>query len=257
MNATALHQYIRQPKALSASSLEEIKQALAAYPYFQTLKLLYLKNLYLLQHPDFAKELERLAVSVADRRVLYYLLKGKEWAHESEETKEEPAPSAGHAFDLIDAFLASDKSMGEGKGTDEALIPEPLAASDYLHWSEAQPQEPAPESAPREEVKLKHQDLIDSFIEQGGEHHPNLSLEDRAQEPEEPEKEPETEEHVSIQSLDDTYFTETLARIYIKQKRYDKALQIIRNLNLKYPEKNIYFADQIRFLEKLIINTKK
>ena len=198
-----------------------------------------------------------MAVGVADRRVLYYLLKGKEWAHESEETKEEPAPSAGHAFDLIDAFLASDKSMGEGKGTDEALIPEPLAASDYLHWSEAQPQEPAPESAPREEVKLKHQDLIDSFIEQGGEHHPNLSLEDRAQEPEEPEKEPETEEHVSIQSLDDTYFTETLARIYIKQKRYDKALQIIRNLNLKYPEKNIYFADQIRFLEKLIINTKK
>ena len=241
MNATALHQYIRQPDALSASSLEEIKQALAAYPYFQTLKLLYLKNLYLLQHPDFAKELERLAVGVADRRVLYYLLKGKEWAHESEETKEEPAPSAGHAFDLIDAFLASDKSMGEGKGTDEALIPEPLAASDYLHWSEAQPQEPAPESAPREEVKLKHQDLIDSFIEQGGEHHPNLSLEDRAQEPEEPEKEPEAEEHVSIQSLDDTYFTETLARIYIKQKRYDKALQIIRNL----------------FLEKLIINTKK
>ena len=38
---------------------------------------------------------------------------------------------------------------------------------------------------------------------------------------------------------------------------YEKALQIIQNLNLKYPEKNIYFADQIRFLEKLIINTKK
>jgi len=26
---------------------------------------------------------------------------------------------------------------------------------------------------------------------------------------------------------------------------------------LKYPEKNAYFADQIRFLEKLIINTKQ
>ena len=33
--------------------------------------------------------------------------------------------------------------------------------------------------------------------------------------------------------------------------------EIIKNLNLKYPEKNVYFADQIRFLEKLIINTKK
>jgi thioredoxin-like negative regulator of GroEL len=58
-------------------------------------------------------------------------------------------------------------------------------------------------------------------------------------------------------SLEDSCLTETLARIYIKQKRYDKALQIIKNLSLKYPEKNVYFADQIRFLEKLIINTKK
>ena len=64
-------------------------------------------------------------------------------------------------------------------------------------------------------------------------------------------------EDISIKSLDDTYFTETLARIYVKQKRYDRALQIIKSLSLKYPEKNIYFADQIRFLEKLIINTKK
>ena len=64
----------------------------------------------------------------------------------------------------------------------------------------------------------------------------------------------ETELH---RPLNDSYFTETLAHIYIKQKRYEKALLIIKNLNLKNPEKNAYFADQIRFLEKLIINTKK
>ena len=57
-------------------------------------------------------------------------------------------------------------------------------------------------------------------------------------------------------ATDDTFFTESLAKIYIKQRRYEKALQIIKKLSLKYPEKNIYFADQIRFLEKLIINTK-
>ncbi len=55
---------------------------------------------------------------------------------------------------------------------------------------------------------------------------------------------------------DDGFFTETLARIYIKQQRYEKALEIIKKLSLKYPKKNTYFADQIRFLEKLIINTK-
>ena len=55
---------------------------------------------------------------------------------------------------------------------------------------------------------------------------------------------------------DEGVFTETLARIYIKQGQYSKALEIIKRLNLKYPKKNVYFADQIRFLEKLIINNK-
>jgi predicted Zn-dependent protease len=53
---------------------------------------------------------------------------------------------------------------------------------------------------------------------------------------------------------EEEYFTETLARIYVKQGRYSKALEIIRRLSLAYPKKNAYFADQIRFLEKLIIN---
>ena len=56
---------------------------------------------------------------------------------------------------------------------------------------------------------------------------------------------------------DEGYFTETLARIYIKQGRYSKALEIIQRLSLNYPKKNAYFADQIRFLNKLIINNNK
>ncbi len=49
-------------------------------------------------------------------------------------------------------------------------------------------------------------------------------------------------------------FTETLAKIYIKQGKFEHAIEIIRRLSLKYPKKNRYFADQIRFLEKLIAN---
>lgn len=54
----------------------------------------------------------------------------------------------------------------------------------------------------------------------------------------------------------ESFFSESLAKIYIKQRRYAKALEIIRKLSLNNPEKNVYFADQIRFLEKLIINVK-
>lgn len=37
-------------------------------------------------------------------------------------------------------------------------------------------------------------------------------------------------------TIDDSFFTETLARIYLKQHRYDKALEIIRSLYLKFSE---------------------
>ena len=43
----------------------------------------------------------------------------------------------------------------------------------------------------------------------------------------------------------------------IKNGNYRKALQIITELSLNNPEKSIYFADQIRFLKKLIINENK
>ena len=71
-----------------------------------------------------------------------------------------------------------------------------------------------------------------------------------------PQEEHDDSQQDDSDDTDEEYFTETLARIYIKQGRYQKALDIITRLSGKYPHKNAYFADQIRFLEKLIINNK-
>ena len=46
--------------------------------------------------------------------------------------------------------------------------------------------------------------------------------------------------------------TETLARVYLEQKKYKKALQAYKILSLKYPEKNSFFASQIKVIQKLI-----
>lgn len=51
--------------------------------------------------------------------------------------------------------------------------------------------------------------------------------------------------------------SQSLAKIFIKQGRYERAYEIISNLSLNYPEKSVYFADQLRFLRKLIINSRK
>ena len=94
------------------------------------------------------------------------------------------------------------------------------------------------ENAPQ----LKHQDLIDRFITED----PHIK----------PVGDFDVAEPVVIDNTNvtDSIFTESLAKIYIKQGQYAKAIRIFEKLNLKYPEKSSYFADQIRFLKKIIEN---
>ncbi len=49
----------------------------------------------------------------------------------------------------------------------------------------------------------------------------------------------------------ESLMTETLARIYIEQKNYSKAIQSYQILSLKYPEKSSLFADQIQAIKVL------
>ncbi len=55
------------------------------------------------------------------------------------------------------------------------------------------------------------------------------------------------ENHVPTDEL----MTETLARVYLAQKNYKKAIQAYNILILKNPEKSGFFADQIRAIKKL------
>ena len=58
---------------------------------------------------------------------------------------------------------------------------------------------------------------------------------------------------ISIETLasENELMTETLAKIYLKQQKYKKAIDAFRILSLKYPEKNAFFADQIKKIKKL------
>ena len=72
----------------------------------------------------------------------------------------------------------------------------------------------------------------------------------------EPPTEMSPEDHPKevTERQDDSSLRESLAKIYIKQHRYDKAFEIIHSLSLNNPKKSVYFAYQMRFLKKLIKN---
>lgn len=93
--------------------------------------------------------------------------------------------------------------------------------------------------------KLQHADLIDRFITENPHIKPVGEVSVTASENTTPEKEQVT----------DSIFTESLAKIYIRQKQYAKAIRIFEKLNLNYPEKSSYFADQIKNLKNLIENS--
>ena len=203
MEQRLLQDLMQHPERLDAQSLSQLRELLEKYPYFQTARLLYLKNLYVLGDPSFEKELRESALYVADLSVLFYNIEGGQFLIERhEQTALQQTASTDRTLDLIDRFLS------EMSGEQPTELPElrPESAMDYTSIL-ARDCKPAATAEPEEET-------------------------------------------------DELYLTETLAKVYIKQKRYEKALEIIQGIYLKNPEKNAYFADQIRFLEKLIINAK-
>jgi tetratricopeptide (TPR) repeat protein len=91
--------------------------------------------------------------------------------------------------------------------------------------------------------KTKKTELIDKFIENNPKITPARDLVDIQLKP--------------IEIPDTTHLmTETLARVYLEQKKYQKAIQAYEILILKYPEKSIFFADRIQNIKILQQNNQ-
>ena len=253
---------INHPERLNRDTLYELRSIVARYPYFQTARLLLLNNLYLLHEPDFGAELRRSVLYISDRAALSRLIEGYMDRVLPDEVPEQETAGLDRTLSLIDAFL--------GTLPDEAdTLHLPIdAVGDYatrfLAGGVEEEEQPV-EVAPAEEMDLidrfiSQQSVVDSPLSEMPPVEPNEMMVEEVPVPignsevAVVENNDEEEAVNEEESLDESYFTETLAKIYIKQRKYSRALEIIRSLYLKYPEKNIYFADQIRFLEKLIIN---
>ena len=245
-----LTEFINHPERLDKETLYEFRSLLTLYPYFQTARLLLLQNLYLLHDPTFDEELRRAAIYITDRKVIFQLVEAAHYEIRGRRKEEKALPAAegggSRTMSLIENFLDSIPKDEEDGQQKTPRKPTPAdAAVDYVAYlleSEGMTEDEKDDTPP-----LRGQKLIDNFIRQDT---GRIVLNEK------PEFTPQvtTEED---KDGEEEYFTETLARIYVKQGRYSKALEIIKRLSLAYPKKNAYFADQIRFLEKLIINSKQ
>ena len=244
---------IKHPEMLDRDTLYELRSTLALNPYYQTARLLMLHNLYLLHDASFDEELRKAALYVTDRKVMFNMIEAAHYrirnGNGNKNGNENGNDRVNRTVTLIDTFLDSIPPDEEEKA-DKKRKPTPAdAAVDYVAYLLAS--EDQEENSEDRAPQMKGQDLIDTFLEQeqGRIMLAELPSTTTADEPQAVSDGQQEEE-----DTDEEYFTETLARIYIKQGRYQKALDIIGRLNEKFPQKNNYFADQMRFLEKLIIN---
>ena len=240
-------EYILHPDRLNKDTLFALREEVALHPDFAVARLLYLHNLFLLHAPEFNDELRRSALLLPDRRAIFEIVEGRNYRlEELERTSDDEAaalPAAKRTEQLIDDFLLRTERADPAASRKVAAD----AANDYTYYL-LQMDDAEPESDESNESDHRH-DLLDGYLEN--------APTGRIQLNENPEYLPEERaDNTEGIDLDDDYFTETLAEIYIKQGRYEKAIEIIRKLNLNFPKKNTYFADQIRFLEKLIVNDK-
>lgn len=293
MNITDFYKLVELKQEPEESMLLRLQALTKRYPFFQAGIFTYIKCLYVSSSSNFNSELQRLVPFVQDRRALFYYVLSSEFAQfdkqgstklsqsrtdalidaffdtlgDGEAERELEHAIANASMASLDYFSylesATKAELDKTPAVEQAII-EGLSRDNRLE--EAPPLSVvqddssslnSTEALEEEEVitPMKHQSIIDNFIFKA-EDLSNIRVKiDRSLADDYDEDAPYNEELGNEKELDDDFFfTQTLANIYIKQKKYKRAYEIIKRLSLNYPEKNIYFADQLSFLEKILKN---
>ena len=227
----------------SESSPVELKQLVERYPYDQSAWIDYLTRLIKLGSETLDDKIRTSSLFVPDRKVLYYMIEGYKYAIKpinegiAEKRKNPKENSSSNAINidagntdrtltLIDGFLIK---MPDGQPKRRMTLAD--AATDYATYL-AQQYEMEEAGHASDNVESQMQDT-DPVPVDGEYTRDRLEL---------------------VGKTENT--AEILAKKYIQQGKFEDAIEIMQRLNANNPKKSCYFADQIRFLEKVVINNK-
>jgi tetratricopeptide (TPR) repeat protein len=269
MNKEEFYRSLLHPELLDDRSLPLLENILEEYPYFQTARLLHVKNLSNQGSIRYDKELKKTAVWTTDRGKLFYLLDKRVLLPVTESGKnfddKKTTPDTAEAdidfseLTLVTDFFETQTSFnhlpdeendelnqlimtGSSQTATFFDVGDQINLEEFKNSFKKKKTEPI-STIGSDDTSTRRNKLIDTFIVD----QPRIV----------PRSEKETDHLISeikVKEENPELITDTLAQIYIKQGFYEKAINAYEKLSLKYPEKNSYFADQIRKIKQIINN---
>ncbi|MGB5982459.1 MAG: hypothetical protein WBG46_09980 [Nonlabens sp.] len=262
-----LHHLLENPREVHIEDLRELSRLVSEYPYFQAARSLYLKCLKESNSPIYNKELQTTAAHTTDRSVLFDFITSHEFSQNntSESIKNHQNQTFNIEVDEEEVKVQSNDLNKDGdfdKVTDPQLFEkrkdiseEPLefdkneaySFNEWLKLTSLQTLEKKDEKSTSEkndktdlnnELRKRKMQRIDRFLAEK----PKIK----------PSKEKVNLKDLEINTSPSTpLMTETLARVYLAQKNYEKAIKSYQILVLQHPEKSSFFANQIQEIKNL------
>ena len=212
----------------SSNQKKELENIIFEFPYFQLAHAIYLKSLKIQDQFNFDLILKKTAILSSRRKLIF------KWIENNE----------NNLFKILDRSKKIKIKDSKGLETQIEGIPQTDESTEeeqkmlFVDWVLSyRNSEKESENRPLES-KIE---IIDSFLEK------NPKITNR-------KKKSDEQDFLNLAS--DIKFnkselmTETLAKIYVKQKKIKKALYAYKILSLKYPKKSSFFANQIKKLQK-------
>lgn len=272
------------PLSISSQDLFQIEDEIEKYPYFQALHLLKAKAVSNSDEETLAAVLNKTATFCSHRSILFKYIHTesqekvleednleKEATLENEveleeniqdaikqKNLEEPSTSketvdskqeeienliqthkkiSPKVDEVENEKISSNEDKEQVKSNSEKLQSN-LSFSQWLKSSQRTPDE---DENPTEETDVVNEKfkVIEKFLDKNPKISPSKEYK--------PKIEIQSNNKENLSHL----MTETLAKIYVEQNKFDKAIKAYTILRLKYPEKSGYFADQIKEIQEL------
>ena len=215
-----LTEFIQAPQNIQAKDIAAIDSLILEFPYYQTAQLLLTKGLLNTDSIRYNRQLKKAAAYSLDRKQLFTLITQNKARHKTITSLEKENIKN----------IPSELELGKPLDFSEE---EKYSFSEWLALSKIKKIDRKPKS--------QESNLINEFVDK------QISIS-------KPKKEVFFKaENVAKESLveNNGLVTPTLAKVYLEQGHYQKAISAYEKLILKYPEKNSFFANQIKLINKL------